>query len=393
MRNVRHVGVVLVLGVAACGGAPGAGGANPVTTTAGSAENATKGAGDAGDAIPKAPESQQPNRCAKGGPFPALSAAPKPATEPKPLPCRASDKAAESSVAAEMRAQFKPTRPGSTLDVSFGCDGLDQPIARLVYERGVGHGNQLEIVQISRPDPAGASYDVIGIRESSPFMSNPKTPPFQVVRAKVPTDAVHARMPFVRAALQTTLREVLPKSGLTGYAAFGSSSTMHALVRIEDAAGRSIEKKYSDAINSDGQGQFLPLLRADAEIRQIIDKLPWQDEPASGDVLKLFEERFLAAMVESPAQDAWWVRAAYLELAGRAGARSLVPSILGLLDTPRPEGPSSDAWERKQEAAMEALAKLTGWDARKDAKGATRPIEAAARDFVAECGKVSPVAR
>ena len=59
----------------------------------------------------------------------------------------------------------------------------------------------------------------------------------------------------------------------------------------------------------------------------------------------------------------------------------------------RPEGPASDAWERKQEAAMEALAKLTRWDARKDAKGAPRPIEAAARDFVAECGKVSSAAR
>lgn len=392
MRHVRHVGAVLVLGIAACGGAPGAGGANAVTTSAGSAENAAKGAGETGNTIPKAPESQTPNRCAKGGPFPPLLAKPKPATEPKPLPCRAGDKVAESSVAAEMRAQFKPTRPGSTLDVSFGCDGLDQPIAKLVYERGAGHGSQLEIVQISRPDPAGASYDVIGIRASSPFVSKPKAAPFQIVRGKIPTDAVHARMPFVRAALQTTLREVLPKSGLTGYASFGSSSTVHVLVRIEDAAGRSIEKKYSDAVNSDGQGQYLPLLRADAESRQLVDKLSWQDEPASGDVLELFEERFLAAMVESPTPDAWWVRAAHLELAGFAGARSLVPSLLELVGAPRPEG-RSDGWQRDQEAAMEALAKLTGWDPRKDAKGATRPSDAAARDFVAECGKVSPAAR
>ncbi|MDI1437144.1 hypothetical protein [Polyangium sorediatum] len=345
-----------------------------------------------GDAIPKAPESQKPNRCAKGGPFPPLSATPKPATEPKLLACRPKDTAAERSITADMRAQYKPTRPGSTVEVSFGCDGLDQPITKLVYEHGAGHGNQLEIVQISRSDPADASYDVIGIRESSPFVSNPKMPPFQVLRAKISTDAVAAKMPSVRAALHTTIREILPKSGLTGLAAFGSSSSMHVLVRLEDAAGRAVEKKYSDSIGSDGQGRYLPLQRAGAEIGQLVDKLSWQEGPASGDVLKLFEERFLAAMVESAEPGAWWVRAAHLQLASLAGARALVPSILEWLGAPRPEG-RIDAWQRQQEAATATLADLTGWDPRKDEKGASRPIEAAARDFVAECGKVSPPAR
>ncbi|MDC0747156.1 hypothetical protein [Polyangium mundeleinium] len=361
-------------------------------TTAGPGE-AAKGAEEAGgDEIPKAPESQKPNRCAKGGPFPPLSATPKPATEPKPLACRPKDPAAERSITADMRAQYKPTRPGSTVEVSFGCDGLEQPITKLVYEHGAGHGNQLEIVQISRTDPAAASYDVIGIRESSPFVNNPKMPPFQVLRAKIPTDAVAAKMPFVRAALHTTIRETLPKSGLTGLAAFGSSSSMHVLVRLEDVAGRAVEKKFSDSIGSDGQGRYLPLQRAGAEIRQLVDKLSWQDGPASGDVLTLFEERFLASMVESAEPDAWWVRAAHLQLASLAGARSLVPSIVELLGAPRPEG-RIDAWQRQQEVATAALAELTGWDPRKDEQGASRPIEAAARDFVAECGKVSSAAR
>ncbi|MDI1448585.1 hypothetical protein [Polyangium sp. 6x1] len=393
MRHVRHAGVVLVLGIAACGGSSdNTGGANTVATTAGPRDEA-KGGGDVGgDEIPKAPESQKPSRCAKGGPFPPVSATPKPATEPTPLACRPKEPAAESSIATDMRAQFKPTRPGSTLDVSFGCDGLDQPLAKLVYERGAGHGTRLEIVQISRSDPADAAYDVIGIREPSRFSNNPKTPPLEVLRGKIPTDAVHARMPFVRAALRTTLREVLPKPEPSGYSTFGSSSTVHVLVRIEDAAGRSIEKKYSDSINSRGQNQYLPLLRADAEVRQLVDKLPWQGEPASEDVLRLFEERFLAAMVESAEPDAWWVRSAYLELAGRAGARSLVPSLLGMLGAPRSEGPS-DGWQRDLEGAMAALAALTGWDPRKDEKGAARPSDVAAREFLAECGKVPPAAR
>ncbi|MRG91868.1 hypothetical protein [Polyangium spumosum] len=381
---MTRAGVVLVLVLAACGG----GGAQAVITTAPPGD-AAKGPGEAGgERIHEAPESQKPNRCAKGGAFPPLLVTPRPATEPDRLPCRARDQATESSIAADLRAQFKPTMQGSTLDVSFGCDGLDQPVARLVYERGAGHGRQLEIVQISRSDPAAAAYDVIGVRASHPFPSKAKAPPFQVARATLPTDAVHAKMPFVRAALHATMRENRPKAKNFGVMGFGSSASVHVLVRLEDAAGRSVEKQYTDAIDSDGQPRYLPLLRADAELRQLVDKLPWQGEPASGEVLRLFEERFLEAMIESAEPGAWWVRGAYLELAGLAGARSLVPSILGVLGAPRPEGPGSDAWEHNQEAALSALVALTRWDPRKDERGAPRPLEAAARDFLTECGKL-----
>lgn len=392
MRHVRHVGALLVLGIAACSGASeSTGGAKAAATTATPRGDVAPGGGEV---ISKAPESQKPNRCAKAGPFPPLASTPRPATEPKPLPCRAKDKAVEAAIAADLRAQFKPTMEGSTLDVSFACDGLDHPLTRIVYERGAGHGNQLEIVQISRTDAAAGAYDVIGIRGSPIFVSKAKAPPFQVARSQIPVDAVHAKVPVVRAALHATMREIQPKAKAYKTMGFGSSSAVHVLVRLEDAAGRAVEKRYSDSIDSDGQPRYVPLLRADAELRQLVDKLPWQPaEPASGDVLRLFEERFLDALIESVEPGAWWVRGAHLDLAGLAGARSLVPWILDVLATPRSEGSSSDAWERNQERAAAALVPLTGWDPRTDEKGVPRPLEDVARDFVTECRKVLPAAR
>ncbi len=389
MRHVRLASVVLALGgLAACGGSSG-GGATAVTVATAASAKSAPGRETGGETIAEAPAPARPNRCAKGGPFPALKVAPRP-LEPAPLPCRPKDPAAESSIMADMRAQFKLTVPGSTLSVTFGCDGLDAAITRIVFERGAGHGGSLEIVQISRPEPAAATYDVLAIRQAPRFISKSKTAPFEVARQQIARDAVHARMPFLRAALHATLKEIEPKTPPQGMSAFGSSMAMHLFVRLEDAAGRSVQQGYSDSVDSDGQTTYLPLVRAEAELQQLLGKLPWQAEPAAEDAQQLFEMWFLDTLSRTAEPSSWWVRDTAIELAGILRARALVPTLLDVLAAPRPEG-LTDPWERQQEATVAALVALTGWDPRVDEKGAPRPLEAATRDFLEECGKVSRV--
>ncbi|MBK9266829.1 MAG: hypothetical protein IPM54_44490 [Polyangiaceae bacterium] len=291
-----------------------------------------------------------------------------------------------------MKARYQPRKDKSTVEIKFGCDGLDRVISRIVLETGGGHGGSLNIIEISRSDPNAVTYDVMGVRLSGSMVARPKSP-FEIMRSTLSQEAVYARMPLVRAALRTTIEEIEPKSdpnSRTGSgSAFGSSSNIHVLVRVEDASARAMEAHYTGYVSSLGQAQYLPLQRAQQELEQALGGLTWHADSPPDEIGHFFERRYVDAQKRFSDSSAWWIRERYVTLAAHVGTRALIPSLLPLL-TPTTKDASSG---RTRDLAFEALVSLTGWDPRAPNSGELpRTAEAAANDFIEECGKV-PVTR
>lgn len=328
-------------------------------------------------------------RCAPDGYFPPLAPVPAPAA---PLPCRPAEVTAEKMITTDMKVRYQPTKDKSTVEVKFACDALDRVISRVVLESSARHGAAFHIIEISRSDPNTTTYDVLGVRVSPTRLARPKTP-FEIMRSTVSQEAVFAWMPLIRAALRTSIEEIEPKPDPKSHtgtgSAFGSSSNIHVLVRMEDAAARTIEKYYTGYESSDGQAHYLPLLRAQEVIEQAIGGLSWQADSPTEEFKLFFERRFGAAQKRFSDSSSWWIRERYATLAAYFGTRALIPSLLPFL-TPTAGDASG---ERTRDQAFEALVVLTGWDPRAPKNGeAPRTAATAANDFIEECGKV-PVRR
>ncbi|HRI70833.1 MAG TPA: hypothetical protein PK156_41655 [Polyangium sp.] len=326
------------------------------------------------------------NRCAPDGAFPPLPLEPKPAA---PLPCRPAEVAAEKTMTTDMKARYQPGKDKSTVVIKFGCDGLDRFISRVVLETGVGHGGGISIIEISRSDPNAIMYDVMGVRLSPSMVARPKAP-FEIVRSTLSQEAVFGWMPLIRAALRTTIEEIEakpdPKSRTGSGSAFGSTTgDFHVLVRVEDGSARVMEGQYTGYEGSVGQARYLPLQRAREALEQALGGLTWYADSPPEEVQHVFERRFVDAQKRFSDSSAWWVRERFVKLAAHVGTRALIPSLLPLL-TPTAADASS---ARTRVYAFEALAALTGWDPRAPKHGEhPRTAEAAANDFVVECGKV-----
>lgn len=325
------------------------------------------------------------SRCAPDGAFPAVAPEPKSAA---PLPCRPAEVSAEKTITSDLKARYHVMKDKSTAEVKFGCDALDKVLARIVLESGGGHNGALEIIEISRSDSSSVSFDVMGVRLSPSMMGRPRIP-FEIMRSTLSQEAVYAVTPLVRAALRATIEEVEAKpdpNARTGSGSvFGSSSDFHLRVRIEDPSARVMEKHYTGYENSFGQAQYLPLRRIREELDRALAGSNWQSAAPSEEIKFFFDRRFVEAREHFSDSLAGWVRERYVKLVPHVGTRALVPYLLPLL-TPAGNNASNT---RTREYAFEALVALTAWDPRAPKNGEPpRSIEAAANDFVVECGKV-----
>lgn len=291
-----------------------------------------------------------------------------------------------------MKARYRPRVNNSTVEIKFGCDGLDKVISRIVLETGGGHAGSFSIIEISRSDPTAVMYDVIGVRLSASMLTRPKSP-FEIVRTTISQEAVFAWMPLLRTALRTRIEEIEPKptpnASTGGGTIFGSSSNFYILMRVEDASARAMEGSYTGYENSFGQAQYLPLQRAREELDQTLAGFTWHAAAPPEEVKRVFDRRFVDAQKRFSDSSAWWVRERYMKLAALVGSRALIPTLLPFLTQSAKD--ASDT--RTRDDAFEALVALTGWDPRAPQNGEhPRTIDAAANEFVTECGKV-PVAR
>jgi len=314
---------------------------------------------------------------------PAAAPAKKCVIEPAPTvlastiaaaPCHLPSKGVEQAVRTEITKRFRPVHEGGAAAVAFSCDGLGPQVREITIEQGGGHGGSLSIWRALRR--ADGKYDVRGIAYRGGSMVRPApNPPFELASGVVALpDLAKAR-----AALSASVSENwLPTPPNRSRRMSFSSSThdFHLVVRLVDGDGRVLERRYTGYEDSRHQDRTLGLELA-REALTPMTSLATARQPPDATDQALFVERFNSAAPHFDDQFYWWVKERYVDLARYLGTSATVRGLLTRLATSKPGRSESDT----RANAVDALARITGWDAREG--GAS--VEDAAARYLAEC--------
>ena len=267
---------------------------------------------------------------------------------------------------------YKPQRDG-TPEVKFPCDGLGPRIHEITIERGRGHGGTLELWRARRR--ADGQYDARGILYQGHL------------RVRQQADAHHKQAAGVvalpelataRAATTAKVREVAPppKPGdMVGMSGSVSSHDFHIYIRFVDDEGRVVERRFTGYSSSSSQDDYLGLEIAERALQPIWSLVPDPDRAADDDDRSFFAASFNAAVPHF--DDSWWVMERYVDLARFLGTPKIIGGLLTRLSTTKLDRSAIDA----RNGAIDALARITGWDARKT----TSSVDAAAEAYLKAC--------
>ena len=291
-------------------------------------------------------------------------------TEPK---CHRASKALEKSLTTAIAKDFSPTQDGGKPKITFPCDGLGDRVDEIVLETGSGHGGTLHLYRAKRN---GDTYDVRGIAFSRERIER--------VAGRVVID-----IDKLRAATTATVTEELPPPKPDEISIGGgmfSSNDFHVLIRLRDREGRVVERAFTGYQSSTSQNEFLQLRVAEEVLLPVIALATNQDkkqtQPIDADDRALFADRFNAAIPHFDEEYYWWVMESYVSMARTLGTPHVIAGLLTRMKLPRNAAdPEDRSHVDARHDALEALANITGWDARKN----NATDETAAAAYVAEC--------
>jgi hypothetical protein len=295
-------------------------------------------------------------------------------TTAKPPPCHRGSAAIEKTITASIVKDYYPERGGKP-SVTFPCDGLGPKIFEIVVENGGGHGGGLGLWRAKRR--ADGKFDVRGIQYRGSSMIHKAT---AIPHEQASGVVALPDLDKARAAMTAKITEVLPpkKDGETfGMSGSFSSRDFHVVLRLVDDEGRVVEKRYTGYQTSSDQDNYLGLEIAQAALAPV-----WQLEPdpalaADDDDRAFFAASFAAAVPHFDDSSYWWVMERYVDLARFLGTRAVIGGLLTRLTV------SGKADRSKIDArtdALDALAKITGWDTRKG-----KSVDAAAKAYLDAC--------
>jgi hypothetical protein len=278
-----------------------------------------------------------------------------------------------ASVTAEVVALFHPTAVGGVAAVAMPCDGLGADVHEIVIEDGSRNGGLHLWRATARGD---GKFDVRGVLYDG--MASVGMPPIRTTHAVVaiaPADLAAAR-----AALAATVTETVPpvppnttRSGIT----WTSSVDLRLVVRLVDGEHRAIERRFTGYLGSDHQLEYVGLHAAWTHLAAIA-KLIASNDPADEGDRALVAERFVAEVPYFDEAYERWVMERDVELAQAFGGPSAIPGLVSRLTLP---ADPSQANLDTRVTAIDALARITGWDARTP----DRPIEDVAADYISAC--------
>jgi hypothetical protein len=147
-------------------------------------------------------------------------------------------------------------------------------------------------------------------------------------------------------------------------------------VRLVDDEGRVVERRYTGYLGSSTQDAYLGLQIAQTALAPITSVAPGA-AAADADDKRFFAASFNAAVPYFDEPFYWWVMERYVDMARFLGTPAVIGGLLTRLTVTKTGNRSqTDA----REDAVDALAKITGWDARKG-----KSIEDAAKAYLATC--------
>ncbi len=341
-------------------------------------------------------------------PTPAAEAT-APVSPPPASPACRNHRSDRAAVARIVRRRFQRAVDRSVADVGFDCDGLGPTIDEIVVERGFGRSVSLQLLRLWRTAAEPGVFHVRGLYymptlRSSDDYTYRVAEAFAVRRVETTIRAsrIEPLLPRMRTALTARIRRVEPPSatsGVFGGTRNGASSDLHALLRLRDAEGRTLERRYTGEEDADQRG-YLGLQLAMDGLDAILDALKPAPTPLTAEDRAFFANRWAAALPHFDDEDFWWVRQRFVAMAGRAGTPALVPGLLDLLQHvappphPHVRGDGSldlsGSGDRTRVEIVNDLTALTGYDARYDASAHPRTITDVAADYLQACHPQAP---
>jgi hypothetical protein len=297
-----------------------------------------------------------------------------PKSTAKAPPCHRASKAVEKAITAKIAKDYEPTQKGKP-EVKFACDGLGAKVYEIVVETGGGHGGSLDLWRAKRR--TDGKFDVRGIlyRGNSMVHKAAAVPHEQAAGIVVLPD-----LDKVRAALTATVHEVIPpppKGGSWGMSGSSSSHDFRILIRLVDDDGRVVEGEFTGYEGSSSQDTYLPLEVAAEALTPITSLAADPKLAADGDDKLFFAASFNAMVPHFDEPFHWWVMERYVDLARFLGTPSVIEGLLTRLANKKTDRSAVDA----KADAVDALARITGWDARSGGK----TVDQAAAAYLADC--------
>jgi hypothetical protein len=297
---------------------------------------------------------------------------PKPAASPSCTPLAAQEVAI---VEARIRREFADEK-SAKLVVDFGCDAAARDASEIVFESGSGHGGTLELVRF-RSEAGGR----VTIRRLG-WSHYAKPQRLTIERAETTRANFDGMLAKSRVALvaRPHVVRLMARDGSIGLGVVSMSSVdFHLLLRIEDEQGRITESRFTGYASSGEKERFVPLRVATEPVTKLLEALSFLSDTATAEDRAFVTTRFLATMTTSPA---WWIRERYVALVGELGTVDAVPALVALVSQKGDAGS-----DRTREGAIDAIARITGFDARTDENGKPRTTDEGAQRIVEECGQ------
>ena len=278
--------------------------------------------------------------------------------------------AVQRRVRARMVERHVPTHVGAQLRVTFACDPVGRPV-ELVHESGSGHGQDLTLVRLRL---RGRQVEALRVTRPSYFDSSAA---FSVERAELAVSVSARQLADLRGLLLARLDERIPDDAADGRFSM-SSHDWHGLLRITDAAGHALERRFTGYDSSEVQLGSVPMAEVSQILGPVLEQASWRPAAVDADAQSFFAAR---AVVERSEDGEWWVRERLVLLSEYLGSPALVVRLVALA-----QQNSADASAvRSRGYAVAALAAITGYDARLDEKGAARTIAEAASVYARIC--------
>lgn len=300
-------------------------------------------------------------------------------------------RAVERRLAPLLLRRFTRTMEDSTVEVRFGCDPLRSDVERVVLEFGSGHAGGLSLWRLSKR-PEEQAFDVVGFELRQAHDRGPRGDTLLLARAQLDASRLEAALATARPALTARFRELEPPPlprGVRGSTSSMSTASFHAFVELRDGWGDVLDGAYSGYPSSAEQARFLGLRAALGVLWPLVEPLATTPSVPTNEERAFFVRHYLASSARLQEPSAWWVRERATRLAGHLGTLALVPSLVEQLrrtltefDASTDENPTA---ERLLEATLDALTRLTGWDARSDAQGQALRLPDAARTYLESC--------
>lgn len=298
----------------------------------------------------------------------------------------------EARIATELRRAYVPSLDGSVVEVRFGCDPLTEPIARVVLEHGSGHSGGLTLWRLTPSDDDPSSFAAHGFALRSSGQSQGTGGALVIAHALVPRAALMTALADALPAMTAEFRELAPPPlprGVRGSRASVSSADFDVFIGVTDSVGRVLARSFAGYPGSSDQDRYLGVQLAASRLRPLLENARFERARPTDEERAFFVGHYLAALPRLHAEYAWWVRERFVLLAAELGTPALVPALLDDVKLELGEreqgGDAAPIADRRLDGLVTALAALTGWDARRDERGAARPVDEVARDYLGEC--------